>query len=184
MSDNQNATWWSPDGFDGRANPVAWDMAMTALNAAEQTKDYFRVLNEFGYEFVDQEADFEHSEFKLNVAINDGIEGARQRHAFVEVLSIDMTISRFFVDDRHLDAFFATKYLELRKDLGAIRASSAQCDMRRYFLAFIRYGHGKDTVDSEGCQTRDEWVLARELAEQRRRRKDAEKQAAATPPPH
>jgi hypothetical protein len=184
MNDNQTATWWSPDGFDRRANPVAWDMAMTALNAAEQTKDYFRVLNDCGYEFVDQEADFEHSEFKLNVAINDGIDGARQRHAFVEVLSIDMTLSRFFVDGRHLDAFFATKYLELRKDFGAIRASSAQCDMRRYFLAFIRYGHGKDTVDSDGCQTRDEWVLAQRQREQWRQRQEEEKKRAAAAPPH
>jgi hypothetical protein len=76
-------------------------------------------------------------------------------------------------------AHFSHGLLDLRKDMAATQVGAIQHDMRRYHLAFIRYGHGPDTVSADGWQTRDEWVEAHRQAEERRKARDAQKRASA-----
>jgi hypothetical protein len=85
-------------------------------------------------------------ESHLYVAVgdtNDGLSGYR-------------CLSEFFVAERDRNAFFATWYVEFMRSMAQVVQSESIATIARTLVAFVRHGHGTDTVDEDGEDSYDD----------------------------
>jgi hypothetical protein len=98
-------------------------------------------------------------------------------HYMVQVGDWSMILAQFFVEAAHADMFFASWWMEAVARSNAGRMAEMSARMAAAVVAFVRHGHGEDTIDEYGGTTLDD---ARRHANARARRSAAK--AAGQPP--
>ena len=135
---NNKSTWWTPQGFTTGEPPAAY----------AELRGSRREPKEVGYELIIQPRD-EFSDLQVMIYTH-------KDHLHVQVWNHDCALSEFFVARSDEDLFFATWYVEFRRS--AAQVNQAECLERiaRTLTAFVRHGHGEDTIDEFGEESRDD----------------------------
>lgn len=66
----------------------------------------------------------------------------------------------YFVADEHAAAFLAERWPAILGVIAARQQSDALCTIARSIVAFVRHGHGTDTIDDEGRGSYDDYQRA------------------------
>lgn len=143
---NVRATWWRLTGWEKGPEPAPYAAEWLAMASYEEE------MPKRGYENLVCHEDQPHAS-DVQVAV---WQHQDDDHLFVMLSNGYQGYSSFFVTGRDADAFMATAYLDLLRAGYAEQQARALQDMRRMFLAFVRHGHGENTIDSYGSETRDE----------------------------
>jgi hypothetical protein len=156
-------TWWTPQGFVIQDAPAAY------LATQEQPDgDWRKILASAGYARLTSIANEEFDLLKIYVYSHSAT-----GHLFVEIWNEYECLSHFFVTQQFENVFFATWYLEFVRTIAQIEQAKQIKAIAKSLTAFVRYGHGVDTIDEYGEQSYDDDVRARELKAAWRARKAA-----------
>jgi hypothetical protein len=132
-----NATWWTPTGWSRSPEPEAY-ANMTG------TGDWEDLLKAAGYKY---HANYggEFSEISVQIYYH-----ASWDHLLVDLSNQNGGLASFFVASEHIGAFFATWYVQFLRDAAAPAILKSLEQIAETLTAFVRYGHGEDTIDEYG----------------------------------
>jgi hypothetical protein len=153
----EKATWWTPEKYLQAPKPPAF----ARLDESDESGDWDKILKAGGY---DMET-FYGGEFDpLQVRVHRHRD---DRHLLVELWDVNVSLSTFFVSPEHRDAFFAMFYPQFLQ--AAALSMQADClgQITKIFRAYVRHGHGPDTIDRNGSWDADDAADYRELKRQR-----------------
>jgi hypothetical protein len=85
-----------------------------------------------------------------------------ENHLLVEIWNESNGLSLFFVAAPDSDMFFATWYVSFVRDATVARQRDVFDRIAKILIAFVRHGHGPDTIDEYGDESLDEYEHRRE----------------------
>jgi hypothetical protein len=151
------ATWWTLDGFVLRPEPEAFNSMPDG--------DWNKVLAKAGYKLS---AVCGGSMDDINIIVYDHSSG---EHSFVEFASVESVSAHFFVRAELMSAFYVSWYLKAVRDAAIARQSREISRLADTFVAFVRHGHGRHTIDVHGYHSLDDEEAWREWVRQNREEK-------------
>jgi hypothetical protein len=161
--------WWTPGGWENLPAPepfpipeqvtIGWDEAFSAA----------------GYSTVIQAGDTSDYNTSTEVKVSVQTDG----HLHIAMWAVDTFLAEFFVAEAHRVSFIVDRLPTLLRDFAHHEAAIEMRRITKAILAFIRHGHGEDTIDEDGEFSRDDRIRAAEQRAHRRARETREAAEAA-----
>ena len=145
--------WWTASGWQKKAAPEVYrDMFLKAET------DWEKLLQETGYKSrAYYGGKFDPLQIKVYECRTEE-HPYPVLHLFVEIWdeSEGQNVSLFFVEAEDEKIFFATWYPNFLKEAAALQQAIALERIAKTLTAFVRHGHGDDTIDEFGHQSYDD----------------------------
>jgi hypothetical protein len=137
-------SWWSPLGWKRQAPPPSYVEVFDSEELLTEAR------GKAGYEEVGPrvEDDGTQLEYKL-FKHTDG-------HLVVELYDGGSCIAEFFVADEDVAPFFVEKYPSLIAATVSAEKISNERALLKTLIAFVRHGHGKNTIDQFATEDSDD----------------------------
>jgi hypothetical protein len=138
---SKTETWWTPDGWHQDAAPASY-------SATEKETDYEKALTLAGYQrWAQYGTEFD----QLQISLYRG-----DRHWLVDISNETGGLGIFFVAQAYESAFFATWYAQFLQDAALVNGYDPLCRIAKTLTAFVRHGHGAETIDEFGHMDKDD----------------------------
>ena len=139
--------YWTPSGFTSGAEPPAY----TAVTSGDET-DWAKSLTENGYEKWEEIGEeFDLVQVEIWRHKEDG-------HLLVEqYVSYCGTYEMFLVASEHVTEFFFIEIPRLMNSWAQAKIARQQQKIAKTLIAFVRHGHGQETIDEYGEQSLDDY---------------------------
>lgn len=138
------ATWWTLEGFTLGLEPEAFHSILEIPDT-----DWDKVIAQAGYSRIDSCGD---ESISIKIEIYEHVE---HDHYYVQYSSYTIGAD-FFVKAELYDAFIFRWYLKTLQEIAAAEQSKAITTLTSVIIAFVRQGHGRETVNANGDQTQDD----------------------------
>lgn len=142
-------SWWSPAGWTRQAPPEPFVKASVAdLPSVWEEEGYSRVL------MMDDDESW------LNYSLWRNKDG----HLHIQVWTGETCVEEFFVRGPDVAAFCVEKLPSMLNGAAALSGIERDRRLLKTLIAFVRFGHGEDTIDDMGHNDRDDIILERRTA--------------------
>jgi hypothetical protein len=142
---NTASSWWTQEGFILKSAPQAY---VDKPESSDPDND----LAQVGYEKFGALGNLEANEpALLHVEIY-----RHKDHFLVEIWNETYQLSQFFVSDKASAAFFATWYPDIVRAIALDNQSRHLSVIAKTLVAFVRHGHGLETISEYGGMSLDE----------------------------
>ena len=147
-----NATWWTPTGWNTAPEPEAY------ASATKEDEDYRDWLKTAGYEYCTSYGE-EYSSMEIKIYSYPRNDSRPLEHFLIELCDGD-AYARFFVEEKHYAVFFATWYVQFRRDTATSLILESLKRIDKTLTAFVRYGTGERTINADA-----DWSFGRGVAQ-------------------
>ena len=138
-----SSSWWTLEGF------IRIKSAPQSYLDIPQDSDPEKTLAQAGYEKYALCGNTETSNL-LCVEIY-----RHKDHYLVEIWNDSSRLSHFFVSHEQSDAFFATWYPDFVRTIALDNQSRQLSVIAKTLIAFVRHGHGRETISEYGAMDLD-----------------------------
>lgn len=142
-SESKIASWWTPHGWRQASEPERW-------RRLQQVTDWAVAMAAAGYR---RAHDFNGDELRNAVNVTVWRSDAE---AYVELWDISEELTSFFVEKQHLPAFMVDKLPQMIGAFAAVDTAANLAQLSKAIVAFIRHGHGKQTISEDGYRSLDD----------------------------
>lgn len=146
-SETEAASWWTPHGWRRLPEPERWRKVKQVDTTNTAWAD---AMTAIGYR---RAHDFNEDEVKnaINVTV-----WRSDAEAYVELWDISEELTHFFVEEQHLPAFMVDKLPQMIGAFAAVDTAANLAQLNKAIVAFIRHGHGKQTITEDGFRSLDD----------------------------
>jgi hypothetical protein len=152
--------------YRGVDSPQPFRAAKADYNASDGKRTWEQCLEDAGYERL--LASFRSDELEIAIYAH-----TIESHSLVEICDVAGSLSEFFVAEQDDNAFFASWYMEFLRSVAWSEQAKSLAKIARTLVAFVRHGHGKETIDEDGMLSHEEI----ESVQERNRREAAAAQS-------
>lgn len=155
-------SWWSASGWRRDAPPGVYIAAWTA--SLDPAMSITGAMKAAGYTAIRLARDeFEAQQIDLNTH--------RDGHMQMEIWLADCCLQEFFVAAEDVAAFLVEKLPNLLQGMRALNREDIDSRMLKTLIAFVRHGHGEETIGQDATWDRDDAIEARRQRAERQRQK-------------
>ena len=147
-----SVAWWSPSGWLQKPAP---EMYREAIALSEKNSgDWLKALHDAGYsEYLSYSGD----EFPLSIEVYQSASPPPEYHLFVQTFDGDgQQMNSFFIAGEDVESFSSDWYRSFLRDAAVLRQAAALEQIAKTLAAFVRHGHGIETISESGQLTSEE----------------------------